>query len=177
VSRRLSSGPGAADWEGRVNVIYVPGLAAALFAVWFALSGQTSPLFLAYSFFSVAAVLVVCLRLGILQKSASPYHRAHQLAGYTFWLLGEILRSNIAVLRIILFAPGRVAPGFVAVPVPSRDEFALSLFANSITLTPGTVTVEASEKALLVHSLIPATEESFEDMGLRSARAAGGRSS
>jgi multicomponent Na+:H+ antiporter subunit E len=141
--------------------------------MWFALSGQTSPLFVIFAVLSVAAVVALCLRLGLTDRGASPYHRAAPLALYALWLLVEIARSNIAVLRLVLFSPGRVSPGFVHIPAPGGGDLAAALLANSVTLTPGTVTISASDGGLIVHALTQASPEDFELMARRAARAAG----
>ena len=66
---------------------YLPGLALALAALWFALSGETSPLFLMLGAVSVLAALWLAARLRIIDRDASPYHRIVQLLVYLVWLL------------------------------------------------------------------------------------------
>lgn len=70
-------------------------------------------------------------------------------------VLYDILVANLAVARLILGRPGRLRPAFVIVPLALRSELAVSLLANTVTLTPGTVSAElsADRRSLLVHAL------------------------
>lgn len=156
-------------------MVYVPGLIAALAAFWFAMSGQTAPLFLALGVLSVLLTLWLCARLGIIDRNASPYHRAPQLMVWLAWLVGEIVKSNIHVLRRVLGPMNSIEPAVVKVNGGCESDLAMTLFANSITLTPGTVTVEVQRGEFLVHALdgAAATPDSFNTMARNAARAAG----
>lgn len=158
-------------------MIYLPGLVVAIAALWFALSGETAPLTIALAAVSVIAVVVLCARLKIIGRDASPYHRLHLLAAYAVWLVGEIAKSNLTVIRAILSPRGAISPAIVKVKPEGQSDFALALLANSITLTPGTVTVDTGD-GLLVHCLHEesAHPSAFETMNRLAARAAGGRS-
>ncbi len=83
-------------------MIYLPGLILALAAFWFALSGETSPLFLMLGALSVLLTLWLVARLKIIDRDAAPYHRAPQMVIYGVWLVGEIVKANIAVIRRIV---------------------------------------------------------------------------
>ncbi len=159
-------------------MIYVPGLILALAAFWFAMSGQTTLLFGLLGLISVLLVLWLCARLGIIDRNASPYHRAPQLLLWLIWLLGEIVKSNVFVIRRI-FGPARaIDPAVVKVNGEGNSDLAKTLFANSITLTPGTVTVEVEEGQFMIHALDGpgATPSSFSAMARNAARAAGDKS-
>lgn len=69
--------------------------------------------------------------------------------------LVEVLLANLAVARLILSGPRNLRPVFVVVPLQLRHELALSLLANIICLTPGTVSARLSKdrRELLVHAL------------------------
>jgi multicomponent Na+:H+ antiporter subunit E len=91
---------------------------------------------------------------------------------YCFWLLKEILKSNIAVTKTILSPQIKIKQNMFDVPLAPKSEAAQVIFANSITLTPGTITVETEENSLLVHSLnfTGTTEDEIADMGKRVSR-------
>ena len=91
---------------------------------------------------------------------------------YCFWLLKEILKSNIAVTKTILSPQIKIKQNMFDVPLFPKSEAAQVIFANSITLTPGTITVETDKNSLLVHSLnfSNSTEVEIEDMGKRVSR-------
>lgn len=153
---------------------YLLGLVMALTLVWFALSGQTSPQFLALAGVSVLLSLWVAARFRIIDRDGSPYHRAPQLVLYMGWLIIEIVKANASVIARVLGPKSRIDPAVVKVRTTARTDLGRALFANSITLTPGTVTVDVEGDELKVHALVRenASAESFEPMDRRAARAA-----
>jgi multicomponent Na+:H+ antiporter subunit E len=157
-------------------MIYLPGLIIAVAALWFALSGETAPLFLVLAAASFIATLWLCARLGIIDRDASPYHRFHLLIAYAGWLMIEIVKANVVVIRAILSPRSAISPAIVKVKPEGQSDLARSLFANSITLTPGTVTID-TDGDFLVHCLQEdnARPSAFATMNRLAARAAGGR--
>ncbi|MCB1936379.1 MAG: Na+/H+ antiporter subunit E [Nitrosomonas sp.] len=77
------------------------------------------------------------------------------LIKYTIVLLFDIIMANFTVARLILGNPDRLQPVFVKLPLDLNSDLAISLLANSITLTPGTLSAQLSEDCsyLLVHAL------------------------
>ena len=67
----------------------------------------------------------------------------------------DIVAANLTVAWLILRGPARLRPGFVQVPLDLTSELAISLLANTICLTPGTVSAWLSpdRRTLLVHAL------------------------
>lgn len=155
---------------------YLPGLLVALTAFWFALSGLTSPYFLVLAVVAVMLTLWLSARLGIIGREASPYHRVLVMLPYAAWLLGQIVKSNIGVIARVVGPRHAIDPAMVSVRTKARTELGKALFANSITLTPGTVTVDVDGDELKVHALVRenAMPASFEPMDRRAARAADG---
>lgn len=70
-------------------------------------------------------------------------------------VLFDILLANLKVARLILGRPRNLHPAFMVVPLDIRHELAISVLANTICLTPGTVSARLSEdrQSLLVHAL------------------------
>lgn len=155
---------------------YLPGLLIALTAFWFALSGLTSPYFLGLAVVAVLLALWLSARLGVIGRDASPYHRVMRMLPYAAWLLGQIVKSNIAVIARVLGPRHAIDPAMFTVKTKARTELGKALFANSITLTPGTVTVDVDGDELKVHALVRenAGPASFESMDRRAVRAADG---
>ncbi|MBR6955248.1 MAG: Na+/H+ antiporter subunit E [Clostridia bacterium] len=84
-----------------------------------------------------------------------------------FFLLGEILRSALATIRLI-WSPRRVAqPRLTSFRTPLETRKGKVLLANSITLTPGTITVDVREDRFLVHCLDNAFEEGLSDSAMQ----------
>ncbi len=152
---------------------YFLGLLAAIVAFWVGNSGHYKPLMLAFGAVSVLVTMVLAWRLNIVDRDGAPYVRLPQLIRYYPWLAGEVLRSNWAVLRACLRADLDITPTLTKIRTVCRTDLAKVTFANSITMTPGTVTVEIDGDRLLVHGLYePATQpEAFLDMDRRCARA------
>ncbi|MDP3492825.1 MAG: Na+/H+ antiporter subunit E [Hyphomonadaceae bacterium] len=157
-------------------MIYIPGLLLALATFWFALSGETSPLFLMLGVLSVLLTLWLVARLKIIDRDSSPYHRAPNMLLYCGWLLVEIVKANAAVIRRIIGPSHAIDPVMVNVTTTARTDLGRALFANSITLTPGTVTVDVDGDKLKVHALVRETSAatSFAPMDRKAASAADG---
>jgi len=75
------------------------------------------------------------------------------MIGYTFWLMIEIAKSTWAVTKVILSPEMPLRQHFFKVPHHQKHSVARTAFANSITLTPGTITVEVEEKFFWVHAV------------------------
>lgn len=69
-------------------------------------------------------------------------------------VLGDIVKSNIAVARLILGDERRITPRFVWVPLALRDRHAIVTLAGIVTMTPGTLSSDLSDdgRHLLVHA-------------------------
>ncbi len=156
---------------------YLPGLAVTLALLWFALSGETAPVFLALGAVSVISALWLAARLRIIDRDASPYHRAVHLIIYLFWLMVQIVKANIGVISRILGPQQAIDPVMVRVRSTARTDLGRALFANSITLTPGTVTADIAGDQLVVHALVreSAPAHSFARMDRNAVKAADGR--
>ncbi len=156
---------------------YLPGLLAALAIFWFALSGETAPLFLFLGVISVLLVLWLAARLKIIDRDASPYHRVPQMLVYGGWMMVEIVKANVAVIRKILGPSHAIDPVMVTVTTATTTDLGKAVFANSITLTPGTVTVDVDSDQLQVHALVRETSPaaSFAEMDRKAAAAADGK--
>lgn len=155
---------------------YLPGLLIALAAFWFAMSGLISQFFLVLAVVAVLLTLWLSAQLRIIGRDASPYHRALHMLPYVVWLLGQILMANLAVIARVLGPRHTIDPVIVLLKTKSRTDLGKALFANSITLTPGTVTVDVEGDQLKVHALVrkTATPASFAAMDRRAAQAADG---
>jgi multicomponent K+:H+ antiporter subunit E len=81
--------------------------------------------------------------------------RPATLARFTAVVLYDIVVANLSVARLILAGPHGLRPAFVVVPLALRSDLAISLLANTICLTPGTVSSRLSpdRRSLLVHAL------------------------
>lgn len=158
---------------------YAFGLLLGLAALWAALSGQTAPLFLIFAGVSLLLTLWLAGKLRVIDREGSPYHRVGQLLVYALWLAGQVVKANVAVIRAVFGARGAINPALVDVTTAGRSDLARAVFANSITLTPGTVTVDVAGDRLIVHALNEETSRAhaFAPMDRNASRAADGRNS
>ena len=156
---------------------YFLGLVLALAGFWLSMSGHSEPLILALGGVSVLLCCILAYRLDIIDREGSPYVRLLGFIAYFPWLMNEIIKANITVIRACLKADLDIAPALVKVKTVCKSDLAKVTFANSITLTPGTVTVEIEGDKLLVHGIYEqdAQPEAFAEMDRRSARAADGK--
>jgi multicomponent Na+:H+ antiporter subunit E len=153
---------------------YLPGLVVALAALLFALYGDISPLFLLLAAISVLLALWLSARLRVIGRDASPYHRVIQFLAYFAWLAVQIVRANIAVVIRVLGPRHALNPDVVRIRTNVKSDLGRALFANSITLTPGTVTLDTEGDMLVVHTLVRenTSADSFRSMDRGAARAA-----
>jgi multicomponent Na+:H+ antiporter subunit E len=120
------------------------------FAFWFVLSGSTAPLTLGIGALSALAVAWWNRDLELLSEALrwSP-----RFIAYLPWLLKEIWLSAIAVMKVVLDPKLPVDPTVVTIPTALRGGLTRTTFANSITLTPGTITIDVDGGTFLVHAI------------------------
>jgi multicomponent Na+:H+ antiporter subunit E len=128
-------------------------LAATLFGFWLVLSGIYTPFLLAAGAGSALAVAALSRRMDIADREGLPLHLALAALSYWPWLVKEIFKSGWQVARIVADPRLPVSPVLVRFKPSQHSTLGLVTHANSITLTPGTVTVEAGQGEFLVHAL------------------------
>lgn len=144
-----------------------------LAAIWLALSGYFDKrLLLGLGAVSVLFTAWMAHRAHVLDAEGIPGAIFPGIIGYWFWLTVEVGKSNIMVARQALAVKPTLSPKLFIVPNPPRSALGKVIFGNSITLTPGTVTVDLREDTILVHGLTEemADEASIAEMGRRVAK-------
>ena len=124
-----------------------------LFAFWLVLSGLFEPFLMTAGAASAIAVVWFAHRMEVIDHEGHPIHLGWRAATYWPWLFWEIVKSAWDVSRIILHPRLPIAPQLVRVKPTQRTAVGLVTYANSITLTPGTVSLEVSEATIVVHAL------------------------
>ncbi len=155
---------------------YALSLTTAMAVLWLVLSGHyDSTLLLGLGAGSAVFASFMAWRLHILDVETSPYHRLWRFVLYWPWLLMEVIKTNITVIRTILSPDMVLTPRMVRVKTLPDTDMGRALFANSITLTPGTVSVDLDSDEIIVHALLKEMTDKagFADMAARSARASG----
>jgi len=127
---------------------------AFLFLFWILLSGHYDPLLLGLGITSVGLTVYLVRRMGILDHESFPIHLISRFPVFFAYIFGEILKSNIDVLkRILSWNEKAVSPRIEEFPLPQKTDLGRVIYANSITLTPGTVSVELTKDSVIVHAL------------------------
>lgn len=108
-------------------------------------------------------VTFIAIRLKIY---SSQHHRLKinlRLPLYIPWLLKEIVKSNMHVARCILSPQVSIQPQTLKAIPSQKTHAALAIHANSITLTPGTISVDINDREILVHAITDATAQGIVD--------------
>ena len=135
-------------------------MAAALCILWLLLSAHFEPLLLGLGLVSVLFALILSLRMDVIDHESHPFHLTFHLLAFWALLAREIIKANIdVVLRIIGIRP--ISPTLITVQVPHKTDLARVIYANSITLTPGTASIHVDQNKIVVHSL---SKEGAEDL-------------
>lgn len=136
-------------------------LFAVLFGAWLLMSGHYTPLLIGLGVASCALATFLADQIGGTDEEGLPLHILLRLPAYLAWLIKEIMMSNIATGRLILF--GEARPVMFTTPASQATAGGLVTYANSITLTPGTVTIEVEQDAKSARFLVHAVDASFAE--------------
>jgi multicomponent K+:H+ antiporter subunit E len=129
-----------------------PVLTPALAGVWLLLNSTLEPGHILLGFLLGWMIPILTIRFW---PDTVRIRKPFVLARYIVVLLFDIVMANFTVARLILGNPDRLKPAFARLPLDLTSDLAIGLLANSITLTPGTLSAKLSEdgKFLLVHAL------------------------
>lgn len=120
---------------------------------WLLLSGYIQPLMLSFGAVSVAVVLWVLKRMDTVDRAPKQLYPNVQTLGYFGWLTGQIISSSIHVTKLVWGSPKEVSPTLAKIDINKIPESSQVLYANSITLTPGTLSVDLEKDVVTVHAL------------------------
>ena len=137
---------------------------AAFFIVWIIFNGRITLEILAFG--AVISMVMYCFICKYMnyspQKEWNFYRKILPFCGYLFLLMKEIIIANVAVLKLILNGNVVVEPVLVKIRPNLKSELARVILANSITLTPGTITVSINHEEILVHCLDKSLAQGIE---------------
>ena len=135
------------------------------FLVWIIFNGRLTMEIALFGIAVAGAVFAFVCRFMeySLKKELQFYRLMPAFVQYLYYLIKEIVFSNITVSRMILTRKEEMEPVIVHVRTRLKSETARVILANSITLTPGTITVSLTDDKLLVHCLDKSLSEGMED--------------
>ena len=146
------------------SIMHTVLLGGVLCGVWLVWSGYYLPLIMSFGLGSVLLTLWVSKRLNVIGDEGQPLNP--KLLSYIPWLILQIILANIDVLKRILSRnPNAIEPTWIRVPAHQKTTFGKVLFANSITLTPGTVSVELKDGSILVNAVSRSGAEDLREGG------------
>ena len=138
-------------------------LALLLAVFWIINSGHFDLLLLSFGVLSVGLVIAITQ---LMTRAGDDYHPTVILSlglpRYMAWLLKEIVKSNLEVIRCIWQPTPDIEPRVIKIKASQQTDLFKVLYANSITMTPGTVTLEVEGDEFTVHALTRSSREGLE---------------
>jgi len=101
--------------------------------------------------------------MSVVDEEGHPVHLVLRAITYWPWLLWEIAKSAINVTLIILNPRLPISPTVIKIKAGQKTGLGVSIFANSITLTPGTISVDVVGGEILVHALSKSGADDLEE--------------
>jgi multicomponent Na+:H+ antiporter subunit E len=144
-----------------------------LFGFWLLMSGYFTPFLVSMGFLSAVCVVWLARRMDVVDHEGHPAQLGPRaVLNYWPWLFREIIKSGWDVTRIILDPRLPISPTLVRFRPTQKTDVGLTTHANSITLTPGTISVEVGRSEFLVHAVTEAGAEGIlgGDMDRRVTR-------
>ena len=124
-----------------------------LYVFWLLLSGHYTPLLMGFGAVSCTLVVYIAHRMDVIDHEGHPSHLSIRILPYWAWLCWEIVKANFDVAKVILSPKMPISPVMFKTKASQSQELGQVIYANSITLTPGTVTVAMEDGVLEVHAL------------------------
>ena len=138
--------------RGLATPLQLIGLLLVLMLCWLLWSGIFKPLLIGLGVFSSLLSLWAAQRMGFFHL-AIPFRSLLRLPAYWWWLLQEVIKSSIEVAQLVLSPSLPISPTLIEIETDEPGEAGKVILGNSITLSPGTVTIDVDGQSLLVHCL------------------------
>lgn len=136
-------------------------ISIVLAVIWLLNSGLYTPLMLLFGVVSIVTVVWISHRMDVVDHESTPVHLTLRVSSYYWWLTKKLIQSNIEVVACIWRGNHTISPCMEVLPVSQKTDMGRVIYANSITLTPGTVVVDLQRDHVLVHSL---TKSGIEEL-------------
>ena len=136
-------------------------LCFSLAVFWLLNSGYMTVLMLSLGVISIALVLYIANRMDVVDHESQSLHITRKLPGYFAWLAKEMIIANLLVVKHIWLGNKTISPTLKTIKASQKTDIGKVIYANSITLTPGTVTVNVEGDQFMIHALL---KESIEEL-------------
>jgi len=142
-------------------VLRAISLFCVLFATWLLLSGHGEPLLIGLGAASCLVVVLIARRMEIVDHEGHPFQlTTWRVPLFWAWLCWEILKAAWDVARRCVSPGPPIDPRVIRVPVSQKTDLGMVTYANSITLTPGTISMRTFRNEIEVHALTgPAADD------------------
>jgi len=153
-------------------MLFVLFLTVVLTGFWLLLSWHFTPFVLGCGLASIALTLYLAMRMKVVDEESQPLNLSVHIVGYWAWLAKEVVVSTRDVTCHIWNPKKHVCPRVITVKAAPQTPFGLMLYANSITLTPGTVCLDVADGTIKAHALTESAAAGLEsgEMGARIRR-------
>jgi len=111
---------------------------------------------------SIALVLIISHKMDVVDQESQPIYLSTKILGYYLWLIIEIIKANITVVKHIWLGEKSISPTLKKIKISQQTDMGKVIYANSITLTPGTVAIDLVDNEITVHALLYKDIESLE---------------
>jgi multicomponent Na+:H+ antiporter subunit E len=122
-------------------------------STWLLLSGHYTPLLIGFGVGSCTLTVYIAVRMDVADHEGVPIDWVGRFLLYLPWLMKEILVANINVAKVILAPSLPISPIMVVFRASQKSDLGRALYANSITLTPGTITTGVNGDQMEIHAL------------------------
>ena len=146
LGRHMTKSGGACVLYGSIGLV--------LICFWLVLSGHYNMITVPAGILSVLGVVILSRRMEIADEEGHPIHLVPRAVTYWPWLALEIAKSTWDVTKIILNPKLPISPTLIHLRASQRTAVGIATYANSITLTPGTITARVSGQEFLVHAVV-----------------------
>ncbi|ABV88594.1 Na+/H+ antiporter subunit E [Shewanella pealeana] len=143
----------APDEKTRLLPRHAVSLCLTLSIFWWINSNYSNPLLLSLGAASILLVLYIAHRMNVIDYESLPIHLSAKMPGYMLWLAKEIIIANISVVKHIWLGNSSISPTLATIDATQRTDLGKVIYANSITLTPGTVAVGLVDDKVIIHAL------------------------
>lgn len=137
-----------------------------LLGTWWVLSGFYTPLFIGLALFSCALSVWLRIRMKTNEVQLPIFSNLLRMPIYLAWLIKEIFSSTFSVVKLVWQPKLKLKPAFAWIPTAQHSNINKTIYANSITLTPGTVTVTIRGNQLGVHALEASSLQDLREGGM-----------
>jgi len=134
--------------------LHTISLFLTLAAFWLLNSGHNTLLILLLGLASILLVLVIVHKMDVVDHESQPLYLTRNIFSYYLWLIQEIIKANIIVVKHIWLGNKSISPTLSRIKMSQKTDMGKVIYANSITLTPGTVVIDLIGDEIIVHALL-----------------------